>query len=208
MNNFLVRSSALFVNIKNDRESVKKYLKECICNPQVLILIFLLAILSCLVTARYKDSRVEKAMMQSINVPAEEMLDALALSSERSLATTNDIYKEEAEYIAKVLYGTAANNSSKGKELVTWCILNRVENDLYPDTIQEVCQQKDQWMGYSDSNPIMRDLYDIAYKIVSDWHNGSYRTVSPDYIYLSWSPKSIVLRTEFKDSKSCRYLYE
>lgn len=116
-----------------------------------------------------------------------------------------DPYKEEAEAVAKVLYGTARGNTETDQRAVVWCIINRCESDRYPDTIQGVCSQEKQWMGYSDSNPIVRDLYDVAYEELTTWHEGGYRMIAPDFLFLSWSSKEIVLRTQFEENGATRY---
>lgn len=68
--------------------------------------------------------------------------------------------KREAEFIAKVLYGTAINHAESDQRAVVWCILNRVEHYAHPDTVAEVCEQPKQWMGYSNDNPVLTELYD------------------------------------------------
>lgn len=111
----------------------------------------------------------------------------------------------EAEYIAKVIYGTARNHADSDKKAVVWCILNRVEHYSHPDTVAEVCEQPKQWMGYSDENPVLEDIYDLALAELKTWHNGGHRPMSKDYIYLSWSSKEILLRDSFEESKSTNY---
>lgn len=117
-------------------------------------------------------------------------------------------YKEEAETMAKVLYGTARYNSEAGQKLVLWCILNRVESRLYADNVIDVCRQPQQWMGYSDDNPVIQGMYDLAIEVLDEWHNGAYRAMSPDYIYMSWNNNEIILRDEFVETKRTHYWHE
>ena len=111
----------------------------------------------------------------------------------------------EAEYIAKALYGMALNHAESDKKAVVWCILNRVENHSHPNTIEEVCKQPKQWISYSDDNPVLTDLYDLALNELKTWHNGGHRPMSNDYIYLSWSSKEILLRDTFEENKNTNY---
>lgn len=113
--------------------------------------------------------------------------------------------EREAEYIAKVIYGTARNHADSDKKAVIWCILNRVEHYSHPDTVAEVCEQPKQWMGYSSDNPVLTDLYDLALTELKIWHNDGHRPMSNDYIYLSWSSKEILLRDTFEENKSTNY---
>jgi hypothetical protein len=59
-------------------------------------------------------------------------------------------------------------------------------------------------MGYSDDNPILENLYEIAIKELETWHN-NYRPVNRDYVYLSWSSKEIVLRDTYEKGPNTRY---
>lgn len=113
--------------------------------------------------------------------------------------------EREAEYIAKVIYGTARNHADSDKRAVVWCILNRVEHYSHPDTIVEVCEQPKQWMGYSNNNPVLAELYDLALAELKTWYSGGHRPMSSDYIYLTWSSKEILLRDTFEENKSTNY---
>jgi hypothetical protein len=113
--------------------------------------------------------------------------------------------EREAEYIAKVIYGTAPNHADSDKRAVVWCILNRVEHYSHPNTVIEVCEQPKQWMGYSDKNPVLTELYDLALAELKTWYSGGHRPMSSDYIYLSWSSKEILLRDTFEENKNTNY---
>ena len=201
-NDILVRFLSFFVLLKNDRKCISTNLKQLFTRYRRVLTLSVVC-LSVLLLCIYIPLKMNKTILNASDYDYIE-----DIQEPTPVVIPEDPIREEAEYVAKVLYGTALDNSSKGKELVVWCIINRVENEKYPNTVKEVCQQKDQWMGYSDTNPVMQDLYDTAYNVLSKWHEDNYRTVSPDYIFMSWSQKSITLRTEFNDSKTCKYLYE
>ena len=111
----------------------------------------------------------------------------------------------EAEYISKVVYGTAKNHSVNDQKAVVWCILNRVESAGYPDTVQGVCEQPKQWMGYSEDNPVMESIYDMVLEILKAWHNNGHRPMGKEFVFLSWSSKEILLRDTFVENKDTRY---
>ena len=127
-----------------------------------------------------------------------------ALRAEYENLTSEELLQQEAEYLAKMLYGTARNNSERDQRTAVWCALNRVDSVGYPDTVKEVCQQSSQWVGYSDDNPILTNLYDIAMKELETWHNG-YRPVGIEYIYMNWSTKQITLRDTWKKDNDTSY---
>jgi hypothetical protein len=111
----------------------------------------------------------------------------------------------EAEYIARVIYGTARNHAESDKRAVVWCILNRVEHYAHPNTVAEVCKQPKQWMGYSNDNPVLTENYDLALEELKIWHGDGHRPVGNEYIYLSWSSKEILLRDTFEENKNTHY---
>ena len=107
--------------------------------------------------------------------------------------------REDAKAIAKVLYGVRSNNETDLRTLV-WCVLNRVDNKSYPNTVAEVCEQPKQWMGYDAGNPVVDGLFNIAYSELEIWYGGI-RPTSPDYVFMNWSPNEIVLRDTFEFSQ-------
>lgn len=114
--------------------------------------------------------------------------------------------EREAEWIARVMYGMAKpDHKDSDLRAIVWCILNRVDNRAYPGEVQAVCQQKSQWMGYSDDNPVIAKLYDIALAELKKWHGDSVRPMSADYVYLTWSSKEILLRDTFAENRSTNY---
>lgn len=112
----------------------------------------------------------------------------------------------EAEWIARVMYGMyRPEHKDSDLRAIVWCILNRVDNKAYPSEVQAVCQQKSQWMGYSDDNPVIAKMYDIALAELKKWHGDSVRPMSSDYVYLTWSSKEILLRDTFAENRSTNY---
>ena len=143
----------------------------------------------------------EATILQMDSAHKEEIQ---ALRAEYENLTSEELLQQEAEYLAKMLYGTARNNSERDQRTAIWCALNRVDSVGYPNTVKEVCQQSSQWVGYSDDNPILTNLYNIAKKELETWHNG-YRPVRIEYIYMNWSTKQITLRDTWKNGKDTSY---
>lgn len=143
----------------------------------------------------------EATILQMSDAHKEEIQ---ALRAEYENLTPEELLQQEAEYLAKMLYGTARNNSERDQRTAVWCALNRVDSVGYPSTVKEVCQQPSQWVGYSDDNPILTNLYDIAMKELETWHNG-YRPVGIEYIYMNWSTKQITLRDTWENGKDTSY---
>ena len=175
------------------------------------ILLYILILILAFVIGMSKQCHEDRIKYEELLLQREneivEQYEAEIFELKRSYEYGGDITEMEleAEYIAKVLYGTASNHSSDSQKAVVWCILNRVEHYAYPSTVQEVCEQSQQWMGYSDSNPILEEHYEIALEVLKVWYNDGHRPVSPDYIYLSWSSSEIILRDTFEEGKYTHY---
>lgn len=152
------------------------------------------------------NSKHEEEMVE-LRAELQTVYEAQIVELERYYEYGGDItqIELEAEYIAKVIYGTALNHSDADKRAVVWCILNRVDHYSHPDTVIEVCEQPKQWMGYSNDNPVLTDIYDLALAELKTWHSGGHRPMSNDYIYLSWSSNEIILRNTFEENKNTKY---
>lgn len=110
--------------------------------------------------------------------------------------------KNEADQIAKVLYGCKSNSGNDLRTLA-WCVLNRVDSKAYPNSVEEVVAQKSQWMAYSEKNPVLDELWQIAYEVVETWHDG-HRPVDPEYVYMDWTPSKITLRNTWDYSSKTK----
>ena len=184
----------------------------------LMIVIFALVIfIAVMVTAITQRTKYEKQIEEIIanhEVEMEALRDELYGNYVSRMAELEQYYEyggdvdeieQEAEYIAKVIYGTARNHAPSDQRAVVWCILNRVEHHSHPDTVAEVCQQPKQWMGYSDDNPVLTELYDLSLAELKIWHGDGHRPLSNEYIYLSWSSKEIILRDTFEETKKTNY---
>lgn len=198
---------------------MSKYLnpKHRFANIQMIAIYVLVIILAVTISSISQRVKYEK-QIEEINAAHQEELITLRSTLQKeyeSKITELEQYYEyggdvtqierEAEYIAKVIYGTAISHTDADKRAVVWCILNRVEHYAHPDTVQGVCEQPKQWMGYSDKNPVLTDIYDLALEELKIWYSGGHRPMGKEYIYLSWSSSEILLRDTFEENKNTRY---
>ena len=200
---------------KKKRKHSKQYRVAMVQRAIVTILILALAIMITSITQRVKyENRIKE-----INELHQDELIALRIELkdqyESEIAAIEKYYEyggdvsqieREAEWIAKVMYGMAKpDHKDSDLRAIVWCILNRVDNKTYPGEVQAVCQQKSQWMGYSDDNPVIAKLYDIALTELKSWHNGVPRPMTTDYVYLNWSSREIYLRNAFVEDRNTSY---
>lgn len=180
----------------------------------IYILIIVLAVMITAISQRVKYEKQIADLKDSHAIEISTLRSELKENYEAKMSELEQYYEyggdvsqieREAEYIAKVIYGTARNHADSDKKAVVWCILNRVEHYSHPDTIAEVCEQPKQWMGYSNDNPVLTELYDLALAELKTWYNDGHRPMSKDYIYLTWSSKEILLRDTFEENRNTNY---
>lgn len=187
--------------------------KEIVRRAGILLLLFLITnLITCLVTSNKIKTRLESEYQISL----QEEISATRLQVESEM---RDQYgadevdaqiakiNEEADLLAKMLYAYR-NNTDEGVKSATWCVLCRVNNPAYPDTVSDVVHQNDQWMGFSDDNPVVQRLKDIAADQLRIFYSGSALPMSPEYVFMSWNYKEITLRSTFEGKAGCHYWYE
>lgn len=110
--------------------------------------------------------------------------------------TDEERRKQCAEIVSKVLYGVK-DNSTDDLRTYCWCVFNRVDNPAFPSTIEDVVSQPNQWMRYSEDNPVLESIYGVAFEEVCKWFGDGYRPCTNEFVYMSWTPNEIVLRDTF-----------
>lgn len=76
----------------------------------------------------------------------------------------------DAEMIAKTVWGEARGCTPEEQAKVVWCILNRVDDPRFPDTIQGVITQPHQFHGYDPTYPVTDELLAITYNVLCRWN--------------------------------------
>ena len=110
----------------------------------------------------------------------------------------------EAEMLARVLYGVKDNNTDDMRTYC-WCVFNRVDNPAFPDSLDAVIAQPQQWMRYDIASPVLESLFQIAREQLDAWHTGARRPVFDGFVYMSWQPDDIVLRDTWLEGRNCHY---
>lgn len=178
----------------------------------ILAIILLITVPVCIQTSRLNTRHDEELAQivanyedRIIQLQQEHEAEILALNREHEYGGNVSEIEREAEYISKVVYGMGRNHSINDQKAIVWCILNRVESTGFPSIIAEVCQQPQQWIGYSDDNPVLTEIYDMVLPILKNWHNNAHRPMDKSYVYLSWSSDEILLRDTFEVTKTTHY---
>lgn len=96
----------------------------------------------------------------------------------------------EVEAIAKTVYGEAmVTGSDEEMSAVVWCILNRVDSPIYPDSIIGVITQHSQFHGYHEENPMDAGVEALVLDVLGRWEEEKQgqenvgRTLPAEYLF-------------------------
>ena len=77
--------------------------------------------------------------------------------------------EEDVAEVAKMLWGEARGCTRDNQIKCVWVVLNRVDDDRFPNTIQGVLSQPHQFHGYDPTYPVTDELYDVAFDVLTRW---------------------------------------
>lgn len=77
---------------------------------------------------------------------------------------------EEIGYIAKTVWGEARGCTKIQQSAVVWCILNRLEDGYWGDTIKSVVTYPGQFHGYSSSFPVTDEIRELVEDVILRWN--------------------------------------
>ena len=134
------------------------------------VCIVLMAMLICIVYAR---ATWEQQPAPAPTVTAEETVEPE--QSEDPEPSEAPVYyvmyftEDDVAAMAKMLWGEARGCTRDNQIKCAWVVLNRVDDDRFPDTIQGVLEQPSQFHGYDPSYPVTDELYSVAFDVLTRW---------------------------------------
>lgn len=133
---------------------------------------------------------------------AERQAEADAAEQEQAAIRASEEYvmQQEATAAAKALFPVqnfVDRYHYSESDLLTYlrCMANRA--DAAGTTLQEVVEQPGQFLGYADSNPVLTEYYDLAYRFVDEWRHEATKPVDSSYQWAELTPSGIYLKNEF-----------
>ena len=103
-----------------------------------------------------------------------------------------EMYFTEDDVIAmaKMLWGEARGCALDNQQKAVWCVLNRVDDPRFPDTILGVLSQPSQFHGYSPDFPVWDELKEVARDVLTRWSLEKQgvtveRELPPEYIFFT-----------------------
>ena len=137
-----------------------------------LICVALLALLLCIVYARATwegeaQSSPAPPIMTEETVEPEQ--PEAPEPSEAPVYYEMYFTEEDVAAMAKMLWGEARGCTRDNQIKCAWIVCNRVDDDRFPDTIQDVLSQPSQFHGYDPTYPVTDELYSIAFDVLTRW---------------------------------------
>lgn len=124
-------------------------------------LIAFLVLIACALTDKPEEPQ---AVAPEVN--AEGLCSVTAVR-----APEYEMYFTEADVIAlaQMLYGEARGCTVDNQMKCVWCVLNRVDDARFPDTIIGVVSAPGQFYGYSPDFPVWDELYAVSLDVLTRW---------------------------------------
>lgn len=149
----------------------------------------------------YKDENNNFIYVESENIEeSSEAIIECEVTNEDALDIEEfiiELNQEEVDVLTNVLFGEARGIKDKSHQAaVLWCILNRVDNNRFPNTIYEVVSAPNQFLGYKPNRtyskqelPVLENCRKLAedvlyryYKEKAGFENVG-RTLPSDYYF-------------------------
>ena len=129
-----------------------------------IVCVVLLALLLCIVYARAAwEEQTSPAPTVSTEEPAEPE------QSEPPVYYEMYFTEDDVAEVAKMLWGEARGCTRDNQIKCAWVVVNRVDDERFPDTIQGVLSQPSQFHGYDPTYPVTDELYSIAFDVLTRW---------------------------------------
>lgn len=112
----------------------------------------------------------------TLPTPILHVLLTLSLLTNLSLAPIQPEWSPDPNdvvMVSQTVWGEYRGEDADQRAAVVWCILNRVDDDRFPNTIAGVVTQPHQFQGYSPNNP-SEPFADEVRDILIRWHEGEH----------------------------------
>lgn len=124
-------------------------------------------------TRKAADQAKAELLAQMDAEHAEMMAAAEAQEAERK-AAAESLQIKEAQAVARAFFGIRNfvqkyGYSNSDLETYARCIFNRADARGKP--VEEIVEEKGQFLAYSENNTLLKEYYDLALQFVEAWHN-------------------------------------
>lgn len=133
-------------------------------------LIVLLVLLLCIVYARATwEQQLAPAPVVTPDETAEPEQPEAPEPSPAPVYYEMYFTEDDVSEVAKMLWGEARGCTRDNQIKCAWIVVNRVDDARFPDSIQGVLEQPNQFHGYDPTYPVRDELYSIAFDVLTRW---------------------------------------
>ena len=195
--------------------NLSKFLKYVIDPRKVkaLILVLQSVILLMLVGCRsqlVKDTNRFQEEIEALKAAHSAEIAQLTTQAERNIYATQYLsskYESDAWTLGQWLdcLDRRYSLTTEAKALACWVVLNRVESSEYPNNIEEVLLQPEQFCEFSDKEEPTEANFIIATNQLSRYYNKDIRPVPSTAVFITVSNNGVELRNDFKETARTQY---
>ena len=138
-----------------------------------------------------------------IHLTIARLLATAALLAELVGVTVWEPDPADVALISRTIWGETRGCCEIEQRAQAWCILNRVDDPRWPDSIEGVILQPSQFQGYSSSNPV-ESFEEMAKEILILWHEGE-REIPADMCFCSGDGRHQTFRNTWERTNETRY---
>lgn len=116
------------------------------------------------------------------------------------------VSEEDAKLLAQVAWCEARGCDTRQQAAVMWCVLNRVDDPRFPDSIRDVVLQEGQFY-YLENAPVTEELLALAIDTLARWQMEpllieSGRVLPEEYLWFAGNGEINTFRTEYQGGET------
>lgn len=147
-----------------------------------------------------RDELIRTQVLAEMDAEHEQMMADAAAREAEIKASKETVMKEASNAGAKALY-PLGNFITKyhysEKDLETYLRSGWNRHLLTEEPLEEIFSAPQQYLGYSDSNPVLTEYYDLAYKCFSEWDEEQTSPCDPSFQWAELTENGIYLKNQF-----------
>ena len=205
---YIVEPTASAYHIRRERVRAQHRRRAMLRQRVALAVAFLTVAALLAVLMPWSGSNAEDKPQEMTVGTVEEVRQPTAVLSYSSQTATGYVPNAaEVEALAKLIYGEAGIVPSTTEQAaVVWCVLNRVDDPRFPDTVLEVVEAPYQFSGYDPEYPVYEEYAILAadvltrYRAERDGEENVGRVLPAEYCFFTGDGRRNHFTTEWKST--------
>lgn len=141
------------------------------------------------------------AEAQTIEASPEPCIDRVAYYKENPEELMSRVQPiTDAKWLATVADSVAPDADNTCKLAVMQCIINRTKYSGFPNSIESVCSQKNQWQGYTVTSTYSDSTYKLARELVDSIGEFRITPIETNMVYLRVGESGLYFRASWNET--------